>query len=156
MKDTLGGLGISEEQIDLKNVATAFCQEKSPVDAVRRLMEEGGGEDPAVWSEIVELGWLGIAIPEAYDGVGLGLAEVVPVVEQMGRNLMSGPFVPTTLVSQLILAAGTAGNTFAGNKLRCATRSLGFFCSSIRMSWYSYTDKRSFPTIVSINSRATS
>jgi alkylation response protein AidB-like acyl-CoA dehydrogenase len=56
---------------------------------------------------MAELGWLGIAIPEAYGGAGLGFAEVVPVVEQMGRNLMGGPFVSTTLTAQALLSAGS-------------------------------------------------
>ena len=61
----------------------------------------------SVWNEIAELGWLGIAIPEEYGGVGLSLGEVVPVVEQMGRNLMSTPFLSTTLAAQAINFGGT-------------------------------------------------
>ncbi len=102
-----GSLGFSEEQADLLEVAVNFCKDKSPVDKVRTLLADDLGYDPAVWSEIAELGWLGIAIPEEFGGVGLGLAEVVPVVEQMGRNLMAGPFVSTTLAAQLVLVGGT-------------------------------------------------
>jgi alkylation response protein AidB-like acyl-CoA dehydrogenase len=74
---------------------------------VRRLIEDETGHDPDVWREIVELGWLGIAIPEEYGGAGLGLAEVVPVMEQMGRYMLAGPFLSTTLAAQAILAGGT-------------------------------------------------
>ena len=102
-----GALGFSEEQADLLEVAVNFCRDKSPVDKVRTLLPDDLGYDPAVWSEIGELGWLGIAIPEEFGGVGLGLAEVVPVVEQMGRNLMAGPFVSTTLAAQAVLVGGT-------------------------------------------------
>ncbi len=102
-----GAIGFSEEQADLLDVAVNFCRDKSPVDKVRTLLTDELGYDPAVWSEIAELGWLGIAIPEEFGGVGLGLAEVVPVVEQMGRNLMAGPFVSTTLAAQAILVGGT-------------------------------------------------
>ncbi len=105
--DLRGALGFSEEQADLLEVAVNFCRDKSPVDKVRFLLTDELGYDPAVWSEIAELGWLGIAIPEEFGGVGLGLAEVVPVVEQMGRNLMAGPFVSTTLAAQAILIGGT-------------------------------------------------
>jgi alkylation response protein AidB-like acyl-CoA dehydrogenase len=106
MKD-LGRIGFSEDQATLLEVATDFCQRRSPVATVRRLMEEELGHDPAVWAEMGDLGWLGVAIPEAYGGSGLGLAEVVPLVEQMGRRLMAGPFVSTTLAAQALLAAGT-------------------------------------------------
>ncbi|MCA4917522.1 MAG: acyl-CoA/acyl-ACP dehydrogenase [Phenylobacterium sp.] len=106
MKD-LGRIGFSENQASLLEVATDFCQRRSPVATVRRLMEDEAGHDPAVWTELGDLGWLGVAIPEAYGGSGLGLAEVVPPVEQMGRRLMAGPFVSTTLVAQGLIAGGT-------------------------------------------------
>lgn len=106
MKD-LGRIGFSENQASLLEVATDFCQRRSPVATVRRLMEDEAGHDPAVWTELGDLGWLGVAIPEAYGGSGLGLAEVVPLVEQMGRRLMAGPFVSTTLVAQGLIAGGT-------------------------------------------------
>jgi acyl-CoA dehydrogenase len=102
-----GPIGLSEEQAELLESATKYCRDKSPIEAVRRLIGDELGHDPAVFAEMAELGWLGIAIPEEYAGAGLELAEVVPVVEQMGRNLMSGPFVSTTLAAQALLAAGT-------------------------------------------------
>lgn len=100
-------IGLSDEQADLLESANKYCADKSPIETVRRLLEDDLGYDPAIFAEIAELGWLGIAIPESYGGAGLGLAEVVPVVEQMGRNLMAGPFVSTTLAAQALLAAGT-------------------------------------------------
>ena len=103
----LGHLGWSEEQSDLLEVATKFCRERSPVDKVRSLLEDETGYDQAIWQEIVALGWLGIAIPEDYDGVGLSLAEAVPVMEQMGRYLMATPFASTTIAAQAILMGGT-------------------------------------------------
>jgi alkylation response protein AidB-like acyl-CoA dehydrogenase len=105
MKD-LGRIGFSEDQATLLEVATDFCQRRAPVATVRRLMEDELGHDPAVWTELGDLGWLGVAIPEAYGGSGLGLAEVVPLVEQMGRRLMAGPFVSTTLAAQALIAGG--------------------------------------------------
>ncbi|MFN9925718.1 MAG: acyl-CoA dehydrogenase family protein, partial [Phenylobacterium sp.] len=103
----LGRLGFSEDQSSLLDVATSFFASRSPMAKVRRLIEDEAGHDPDVWREIVELGWLGIAIPEEYGGAGLGLAEVVPVVEQMGRYMLAGPFLSTTLAAQAILAGGT-------------------------------------------------
>ncbi len=103
----LGRLGFSEDQATLLDVATSFCSDKSPMAKVRRLIEDETGHDPDVWREIVELGWLGIAIPEDHGGAGLGLAEVVPVMEQMGRHMLAGPFYSTTLAAQALLAGGT-------------------------------------------------
>ncbi|MGD1935095.1 MAG: acyl-CoA dehydrogenase family protein [Candidatus Phaeomarinobacter sp.] len=102
-----GSIGFSDEQAELLEVAQRFCREKSPVDKVRSLLDDETGHDPAVWSELAELGWLAIAVPEEFGGVGLSLAEVVPVVEQMGRSLMGGPFLSTTVAAQAVLHGGT-------------------------------------------------
>jgi len=102
-----GHIGFTEEQIDMLGAAERFCREKSPMDKVRALIEDEQGFDTDVWAEIGELGWLGIAIPEEYGGVGLSLTEVVPVAEQMGRRMMHSPFAATTLAAQAILIGGT-------------------------------------------------
>ncbi|MEM6534429.1 MAG: acyl-CoA dehydrogenase family protein [Pseudomonadota bacterium] len=102
-----GRIDFSEEQSDLLEVAAAFCREKSRPEKVRELLNAETGFEPDVWQQIVELGWLGIAVPETYAGVGLTLGECVPVVEQMGRRLMATPFLSSTLASQAILAGGS-------------------------------------------------
>ena len=105
--DSRGVIGFSEEQAEILDVAINFCRDKSPIEKVRALIEDETGFDPAVWAELAELGWLAIALPEEFGGIGLSLAEVVPVVEQMGRRLMNTPFIPTTLAAQALLAGGT-------------------------------------------------
>ena len=103
----LAKIGFTEEQIDMLSGAERFCREKSPMEKVRKLMETELGYDADVWAEIGALGWLGIAIPEEYGGVGLSLTEVVPVAEQMGRRMMHSPFVATSLAAQAIMMGGT-------------------------------------------------
>lgn len=105
--EDLGSIGFSEEQADLLEVATNFCREKSPIEKVRALMADERGYDLDVWKEITDLGWLGIAVPEEYGGAGLSLAEATPVMEQMGRFMLAGPFYSTTLAAQALLAGGT-------------------------------------------------
>jgi acyl-CoA dehydrogenase len=104
----LGGIGFGEAQGDLLEVATGFCRDRSPIASVRALIESEIGFDRAVWQEMAELGWMAIAVPEEFGGVGLSFAEAVPVVEQMGRNLIASPFVQTTLAVQALLAGGSA------------------------------------------------
>lgn len=104
----LGRLGVSQEQIELMDVAESFCGDRSDIASVREHLTGERGFDPKLWGEVASLGWLGIAIPENYGGVGLSLAEVVPVVEQMGRQMMALPFIATTVAAQAILAGGTA------------------------------------------------
>lgn len=102
-----GKIGFTEEQIEILNVAENFCREKSPIEKVRALMTDNAGYDKDVWAEMGALGWLAIAIPEEFDGVGLSLTEVVPVAEQLGRYMLNSPFLSTTLAAQAILAGGT-------------------------------------------------
>ncbi len=104
----LAGLSYSEEQIELLDVATNFCRAKAPMLSVRALMDSASGYDADIWNEMAALGWMAIAIPVAYDGVGLTLAEVVPVVEQMGRNMLASPFIVSSVAAQAIVTGGTA------------------------------------------------
>ena len=104
----MAGLGYSEEQIELLDVATSFCRDKSSIDRVRKLMDSDLGYDADVWAEMAALGWTAISIPEAHGGVGLTLAEVVPVVEQMGRHLMASPLISSTLAAQALIMGGNA------------------------------------------------
>ena len=69
---------------------------------MRALLEEDTGFNPGVWQEIAELGWLGIGIPDTYGGIGLGLGEVVPIIEQMGRHLLTTPYVSTVLAARCV------------------------------------------------------
>ena len=103
-------LSFSEEQAMLLDVAREFCRDKSPMAAVRAQLETERGFDPAIWDEMVALGWAGIALPEACGGSGMGVASVVPVVEAMGRAMLGTPLISTTLAAQLLLRAGGAGS----------------------------------------------
>ena len=97
----------SEEQEQLLDIATNFARDKFPMDRTRARIAADQDFDAAVWAEMASLGWLGVAVPEEFGGSGLGLAEVVSIVEPLARNLAGTPFVSTTLVAQALLKAGT-------------------------------------------------
>ena len=101
-------LQFSEEQAMLLDVAREFCRDKSPIAEVRAQLETESGFDRALWDELVDLGWAGIAVPESCGGSGLGAATVVPVVESMGRAMLGTPLISTTLAAQLLLRAGNS------------------------------------------------
>jgi alkylation response protein AidB-like acyl-CoA dehydrogenase len=98
-------IDFSEEQTMLMETAVDFCRKHSPLDRVRAQIEQPASIDPAIWQEMVDLGWLGITIPETYGGLGLSLADVVPIVESMGRHLMGSAFVPTTVATQALITS---------------------------------------------------
>ena len=63
---------------------------------------------PPFWKELAALGWLGLAVPEEFGGEGAGLPELAVVLEEMGRVVAPGPFLPTVLASAILVEAGPA------------------------------------------------
>jgi acyl-CoA dehydrogenase len=100
-------IDFSDEQAQLLEVAMSFALERFPLNKSRARIASKGDFDSAVWKEMASLGWLGVAVPEEFGGSGLGLAEVVTIVEPLGRVLAGTPLVSTTLVAQALLRAGT-------------------------------------------------
>lgn len=98
-------VSFSEEQAMLMDVAREFCRDKSPIGEVRAQLETDTGFDNNLWSEMVNLGWTGIALPEGCGGSGLGVAALVPVFEAMGRAMLGTPLMATSLAAQLLLRA---------------------------------------------------
>src|SRR5215813_7506229 len=99
--------GFSEEQELLRSTARKFFENECPSTVVRTLMETPEGMTPALWSKLVEQGWLGLIYPEAYDGMGLGLVDLVVLMEEMGRAVVPGPYFSTVMLGALaILEAG--------------------------------------------------
>ncbi len=62
---------------------------------------------------MAQLGWLGLHLPEEYGGSGYGLPELVVVVEELGRAVAPGPFVPTVIASAVVAALGSPGQQAA-------------------------------------------
>jgi alkylation response protein AidB-like acyl-CoA dehydrogenase len=101
-------LALSEEQELLKNTAREFVSENSPVKELRRLRD---AQDPvgfsrALWTQMGELGWAGIVLPEELGGAGLGYAELGIVLEECGRTLAATPLISTTLLAGNALLLG--------------------------------------------------
>ncbi|MGF1665236.1 MAG: acyl-CoA dehydrogenase family protein [Acidimicrobiia bacterium] len=92
----------SEEQEELRRYARQWLAERSPSKTVRELMETEEGFDRAQWTEIAEMGWQAMAIPEEYGGAGFGFLELVVLLEEQGAALFASPFFST-----VVLAAGT-------------------------------------------------
>ena len=100
-------IAITEDHRTLGQTASDFLAKHDSRGAARVLLEAEAETLPSFWSDIVELGWLGLHLPEQYGGSGFGLPELVVVVEELGRALTPGPFVPTVIASAVIDAAGS-------------------------------------------------
>src|SRR6266704_7144484 len=97
----------SSDQQLLKNSARAFLDEHMKPATVRLLWDDPRGESEALWQEMAELGWLGLSLPEAHGGSGLGMVETAILLDEMGRAAYPGPYLPTVLAAHAVDSAGT-------------------------------------------------
>ena len=99
-------IAISDDHLTLGETVADMLTARDARGASRALLEADEETLPDLWSEIVDLGWLGLHVPEDLGGSGYGLEELVVVVEETGRALMPGPFAPTVTASAVLLASG--------------------------------------------------
>jgi alkylation response protein AidB-like acyl-CoA dehydrogenase len=98
----------SDEQKQLRDQARKFLSEKCPSRAVRAVLDGKAPYDRDLWKALAEMGFLGVAIPEAYGGAGAGHLELCVIAEEMGRALAPVPFSSTVyLAAETILLAGS-------------------------------------------------
>jgi alkylation response protein AidB-like acyl-CoA dehydrogenase len=100
---------LSEDQELIAKTTADFVKSRSPIARVRQLRDTNDpiGFSRALWKEMAELGWVGIAFPESVGGAGLGFAELAVVLEELGHTLAPEPFLSTVLLAgQALLLAG--------------------------------------------------
>jgi alkylation response protein AidB-like acyl-CoA dehydrogenase len=99
---------LTDDQRMLVQAVTAFTRKQSPVTRMRELRRDPIGWSPEVWRQMGELGWLGLAFPEAVGGIGGTFVDVALVLEQLGTTLVPEPLVSSLVAGTAILVAGTA------------------------------------------------
>jgi acyl-CoA dehydrogenase len=97
-----------EDHALLREQARRWLAERSPMPVVRRLTDDARGDDPDVWRELAELGWLGLVIPEVHGGSGLGFTHLAVLLEETGRQLLPSPLLPVTLAALAVERGGSA------------------------------------------------
>ena len=101
-------IGLSEEQEILKASARDFLARECPKKLVKELDESDKGYSPELWRRMAELGWMGLVFPEECDGGGGTFLDLVVLLEEMGYNILPGPFFSTIVLGGLpILKAGS-------------------------------------------------
>ncbi|WP_320670562.1 acyl-CoA dehydrogenase family protein [Patulibacter defluvii] len=92
---------LSEDQQEIQRTARELLAERSSFAQVRAAAE-ARREDDALWGELRELGWPGIAIGEAHGGSGLGVIELAAIAEELGRAVTPVPFLGTALAGLVV------------------------------------------------------
>jgi len=100
-------IAITDDHRALADTVADFLVKHQSRAAARALLEAERETNPDFFADAAALGWLGLHIPEAHGGSGYGLEELVVVVEQLGRAIAPGAFVPTVIASAVIAAAAS-------------------------------------------------
>jgi len=98
--------GFSEEQEMLRSSARDFLAKEAPMTYVRKMMEDEVGFTAELWKKMADLGWMGLILPEQYGGSGLDFVDLIVVLEEMGRVVLSGPFFSTVVLGGVALLDG--------------------------------------------------
>jgi alkylation response protein AidB-like acyl-CoA dehydrogenase len=99
---------LSEEHEALRDVAQAFLSKEA---SLAKLLVPGATVEQAgydtMWPKIVELGWPGVVIPEAYGGLGMTYIDLAMIIGEMGRTLAAAPLLGTLAGAWAIEKAGS-------------------------------------------------
>jgi alkylation response protein AidB-like acyl-CoA dehydrogenase len=98
--------GLSDDQREIQRTARELLASRAAPERVREHAEAGRTDD-ALWRELGELGWPGIAVAEEHGGQGLGIVELAILCEELGRSVAPVPFLGTVVAAALIEQAGT-------------------------------------------------
>ncbi len=106
-------LGLTEEHLQLAETVRGWAQRNCPPDVVRAAAD-GPDSGSARYLEtlapgLAEQGLLGLHVPEEDGGQGYGLPELAVALEELGRALVPGAFLPTVFASAALVAAGVTG-----------------------------------------------
>ena len=94
----------SDDQHAIKRTAKDLLAHRFKMERVRELAE-AGEYDEGVWKELCELGWAGIFIDESYGGQGLGIVELIILMEELGYALAPLPFLSNAAAGLVLQAA---------------------------------------------------
>ncbi|MBC2904656.1 acyl-CoA dehydrogenase family protein, partial [Streptomyces cupreus] len=101
--------GFTAEQDEIRRTLRELLHKRCGPEELRAAIDSPAGHDPALWTALSEqLGVPGLALPEAYGGVGCSVTELALALEELGRLLTPSPLLASAvLTAPLILALGT-------------------------------------------------
>ncbi|MEV4041054.1 acyl-CoA dehydrogenase family protein [Streptomyces umbrinus] len=97
------------EQEEIRRTLRELLLKRCGPEEVRTAVRSEGGYDSALWETLAQqLGLPGLALPEAYGGVGCSVTELALATEELGRSLTPSPLLATAVLSvPLLLALGS-------------------------------------------------
>jgi alkylation response protein AidB-like acyl-CoA dehydrogenase len=98
-------LTFSQEQEMLREVVRGLCAEHAPLSVVRDIEDDPHGFPPELWKQLAQLDLVGLLLPEAHGGSGMGLLEGAVLYEELGRSLAPTPHLASSVLAGGLLAA---------------------------------------------------
>ncbi|HEV8219047.1 MAG TPA: acyl-CoA dehydrogenase family protein [Streptosporangiaceae bacterium] len=103
------GTARTDAQAAFRQELRSFTKAHGTSQAVRALLDDPAGYDPAVWELMAkQLGLPGLIVSEEHGGSGAGAAEAVIALEELGAVLLPSPFLTSLLGTVAVLAGGRA------------------------------------------------
>ncbi len=90
----------------IRDSAAAVAPPGGDLGRIRGLRFQDPGFDRAILAQMGELGWIGLRLPEAAGGAGLGVSEMGALAEELGAGLAPEPLIPCALSAALLAAVG--------------------------------------------------
>ncbi len=94
---------MSEDETMLQDAARGFLDGAAPVSHFRGLRDAGATHDAALWAEMAAMGWTGVLVPEDAGGSDMGHAAAGVLAQEMGKTLVTSPFLSTAVMAATAL-----------------------------------------------------
>src|SRR5580658_8064680 len=99
--------GFQERQLEFRTQLRALTDKTCTAADIREAWGSERGWSPVRWAALAEMGVVGLTVPEALGGLGLGLVDLVLLLEEAGRAGLPEPLLETTALGvPALLGAG--------------------------------------------------
>ena len=97
------GYQLDADQLILQEAAGNFFHNEVSGALIRELEKSDSGFSNELWAKMAELGWMGLAVPQAYGGYGASFLDLAVVLEQLGRSGLASPYFSTCVLGVSLL-----------------------------------------------------
>ena len=94
------------EQDEAAELAAKILGDRATNERMKAVEADGNRFDRDLWAELGSSGLLGLALPEEYDGAGLGLIELCRILVEVGRTVAPVPLASHGPAARLLAELG--------------------------------------------------
>src|ERR1700690_4222987 len=100
---------LTEEQEAVAGIASKIFGDLATTERVKEVERSEDRVDHRLWTALVAAGLVGVAVPEADGGSGLGMTELCLVLQQQGRRVAPIPLLWTSIAAMAVSRFAGAG-----------------------------------------------